>query len=83
MQTMQNQMFSIVQDIQKNVNEMHTDWKATGGFSSHAINDTKWIEVSSVLYFFLKHTRCLTFHKIVGCSKPSSLYSIRKGQVPK
>ena len=45
MQLMQNQMFTIIQGIQKNVNEMYLDWKATGGFSSYPENDTKWIEV--------------------------------------
>jgi hypothetical protein len=46
MQIMQNKTFSIIQEIQKNVNEMYTDWKATGGFGSHAESDTKWIEAS-------------------------------------
>jgi hypothetical protein len=44
----------MIQDIQKKVNEMYTDWKATGGFGNHtAENDTKWIEVNKLIFFAL------------------------------
>ena len=45
---MQKQMFTMIQDIQQNVDEMYTDWKTNGGFGSSVENDMKWIEVSSV-----------------------------------
>ena len=38
-------MFTMIQAMQKNVNEMYLDWKSTGGFGSHAENDMKWMEV--------------------------------------
>ena len=47
MQIVQNQMLTIIQDIQKNINEMYLDWKSTGGFSSHTENDMKWMEVNN------------------------------------
>ena len=50
MQNMQNQMFTILQDVQKKVNEMYIDWKATGFGSSYIEKDTKWIEVSTKYY---------------------------------
>lgn len=40
-------MIMMTQDIQKKVNEMYADWKATG-FGGHTENDTKWIDVSDV-----------------------------------
>lgn len=43
---MQNQMFTILQDVQKKVNEMYIDWKATGFGGTHVGNDMKWIDVS-------------------------------------
>ena len=42
---MQNQMFTIVQDVQKKVDEIYKDWKAIG-FGSKGENDMKWIDVS-------------------------------------
>ena len=42
---MQNKMFTMVQDIQKKVDEIYGDWKSTG-FGSHVKNDMKWIDVS-------------------------------------
>ena len=54
MQAVQNQTFTIIQEIQKKVNEMYTDWKATGGFGSHTDNDPKWIGVRKhFLHFFI------------------------------
>ncbi|CAB4487136.1 unnamed protein product [Rhizophagus irregularis] len=52
MQLTQNRMFTMIQAMQKNVNEMYLDWKSTGGFGSHAENDTKWMEeaVSQAVY---------------------------------
>jgi hypothetical protein len=51
MQNVQNQMFTIIQDIQTKVNEMYVDWKA-GGSTSHIENNTKWIDVSDTIKFF-------------------------------
>jgi hypothetical protein len=68
MQTTQNQMMSIIQGIQKDVNEMYTDWKAAGGFGGrHTENDTKWIEVSSnIINYFNEYTKyMLLFHNTI------------------
>ena len=51
MQVVQNQMFTIIQDIQTKVNEMYVDWK-TDGSTSHIENNTKWIDVSDIIKFF-------------------------------
>ena len=38
-------MFTIIQDMQRKVNEMYVDWKAAGFGSSQVENNTKWINV--------------------------------------
>ncbi|CAB5364931.1 unnamed protein product [Rhizophagus irregularis] len=45
LQFMQKQMFTMIQDIKQNVDEMYTDWKANGGFGDHTKNNTRWIEI--------------------------------------
>jgi hypothetical protein len=45
MQLMQTQMFTMIQEIQKNVNEIYADMKSNGGLSNQIENNTKWIEV--------------------------------------
>ena len=55
MQRVQDQMLTIVQDIQKKVGEMYVDWKAAGfGGGSQVESDIKWINVSikTQHYFF-------------------------------
>ncbi|RGB22247.1 hypothetical protein C1646_677979 [Rhizophagus diaphanus] len=51
MQLMQTQMFTIIQEIQKNVNEIYADVKSNGGLSQIE-NNTKWIEdaISQAIY---------------------------------
>ena len=49
MELMQTQMFTMIQEIQKNVNEIYMDWKSNGGLSNHTESDTKWIEVKYIL----------------------------------
>jgi hypothetical protein len=48
MQFTQNQMFMMIKEIQKNVNEIYMDWKSNGGLSNHNENNTKWIEVKYI-----------------------------------
>ncbi|PKK58638.1 hypothetical protein RhiirC2_720381 [Rhizophagus irregularis] len=38
-----------LQDVHKKVTEMYTDWKATG-FGGQSENNTKWIEVSNIIF---------------------------------
>lgn len=56
MQNVQNQMFTIIQDMQRKVNEMYVDWKAAGFGSCHVESNTKWINVriEHYLIYFLK-----------------------------
>ena len=51
MQNVQNQMFTIIQDIQRKVNEMYVDWKAAGFGGSQAESNIKWINVRIEHYF--------------------------------
>ena len=52
MQRVQNQTLTIVQDIQKKVNEMYINWKAAGfGDGSQVESDFKWINISVKCYF--------------------------------
>ncbi len=46
----------MIQDIQKNVNEIYMDWKSNGGLSNHIKNNTKWIEVNIYI-----NNRCLNY----------------------
>ena len=52
MKLMQTRMFTIIQDLQKNVGKMYIDWKAAGfGGGSQVESDFKWINVSVKCYF--------------------------------
>ena len=51
MLNVQNQLVTIVQDMQKKVNEMYADWKVNG-FCGRTENDTKWFEVSWSVYYY-------------------------------
>jgi hypothetical protein len=53
MQIVQSQMFTMIQEIQKNVNEIYMDWKSNGGLSNHIENDTRWIEVNKIIYLII------------------------------
>ncbi|CAB5154948.1 unnamed protein product [Rhizophagus irregularis] len=67
MQLTQNRMFTMIQAMQKNVNEMYLDWKSTGGFGSHAENDTKWMEdaVSQAVYTLSEKVKYLNDERIM------------------
>ncbi|PKY26167.1 hypothetical protein RhiirB3_441382 [Rhizophagus irregularis] len=60
-------MFTMIQAMQKNVNEMYLDWKSTGGFGSHAENDTKWMEdaVSQAVYTLSEKVKYLNDERIM------------------
>ena len=55
-------MVTMIQDMQKKIDEMYADWKAIG-FGGHTKDDTKWIEVSGVKYYYfnlpIKTLTCL------------------------
>ena len=69
-------MFTIIQDLQKNVGEMY--WKANGGFGNHTENDTKWIEVSGIIGICFFHKYINIFCNYTGCGKSGNLYLIGK-----
>jgi hypothetical protein len=71
MQNVQNQLVTIVQDVHKKVNEMYTDWKATG-FGGHSENNTKWIEVSNIIIVIIG--LFASKYYITGHDQPSNFY---------
>ncbi|CAG8849049.1 13106_t:CDS:2, partial [Racocetra persica] len=54
----QLQMVPMIQDIQKKLDEMYSDWKAVG-FGVQMKNDTKWIEdaISQTIYGLIEKVK--------------------------